>query len=505
MKARATRRQFLEAASAATAAVAVSCLRVDPLLGQGVPRSGRTVQQAGLIVPSNLLTPDDFTYLGSVGLPLISDAAGRFGYSNGAISGRVVSGDIHLFVCQTEDGVPTGSTDAVCEVLYNGIGSRTTYLTNWGDVTKGQRVTGAGNERPIRGLLWDPESSQLFWAYGDKYNVGAFHDPSVGASTLTGSDNHGVTAYGPWRIGPTVSQKTRGYMYHLPAAMQQALGSGKRIASGAPITSGNATSPWGAFATAWAPPASTTAASSKSNTAVAIQCKDLIYTDINNKQSRPPDTDICGWVHYGETDADGHQPQANVVQDGSGCTADGKLCGAVFNKALTTFNSLDHFTAATWIDGAKKQGVVYIGQVCRTIEGFHYAGNGRNHQWYGPTQDYPSHHYCVHGQDGAAYSQGTGEATSTMLSSLYIYDPADLLQVAIGAKRPSDVVPGTDGFDMGQIAHGESAFPSKAPGLYAFGGCWFEPASKLLFVTQVNGELFAEEPQPIVHVFSVDC
>lgn len=456
-------------------------------------------------ISTAVLRPTDFTYLGSVLLPQSDGAGLKPGFSTGAISGRVVAGQINLLITQASQQVPTG-TDAVMEVQYTGVGTTCPLVTNWGDVTKGKRVTGHGNAAPIRGLHWDTVTSQLFWAYGDAYNSGSPDwDPCIGTSTLTGSSNSGVTAYGPWRLGPEVSQKTRGYLYALPTAIQTALGGGKRIASGAPITSGNVSSPYGAFAAAWAPVANSTAANTTGNNTYAISGTTLIYTDITNPQARIADCDGCGWTHYGETNAFGHQPQLNTTQNGSGCTVDGDLCGVTLASLGPVFNSVDKFTGATWIDGASKQGLVYIGQLARTLAGYTYAGNGRNHVTYGPNQG-PGLALCPHGQNGLNYNTGTGESTTTMMSALYIYDPADLLAVANGTKSNIGLVPATDGYDMSLISHSGAAFPQLAGGLYAYGGCWFEPASKLFFVTQTNADVTNPyEPQPIVHVFSVNC
>src|SRR5580765_7282420 len=65
-----------------------------------------------------VLTPDDLTYLGSATLPLDVDGQTRFGYSTGALSGRVVDGAIHLFVTGAQ--AETGWMDPVYEVAWTG-------------------------------------------------------------------------------------------------------------------------------------------------------------------------------------------------------------------------------------------------------------------------------------------------------------------------------------------------------------------------------------------------
>ncbi len=451
-------------------------------------------------VSATVVQPSDFTYLGSVNVPSAGEGGTYFGFSNARLSGRVVTGAIHLFLTQTNPSVG-GQTDAVAELLYTNISTPLTLVTNWGDITKGQRVTQSPGALPMGGLYWDTVASQLWWTYGQVYSGNNVYNPSIGTSTLSGSDNSGVTAYGPWRLGPDVSQKTRGYLYPLRSDIVTALG-GKRFAVGSPLTSGNSSSPWGAYAAAFTPPANgTTPSVVNDNASIAATCTDLIFTDIDHKQYRPGDTDQCAWLHYGETDTLGAQPQNNTTQDGTGCTVNGQLCGVTLISGPTAWLGIDTLATATGIYGATKSGVVYIGAVCRTLAGYTYPGNGRNHIWYGPTQA-SGQHLCPHGQNGYQYGQSTGEGTITMLSSLYIYDPADLLAVATGTKSATQLPPVTDGYDLSQIPHPNGAsFPQVAESFAAYGGCWFEPTNKLLFVSdaaRANG-------LPVIHVFSVNC
>src|SRR5262249_26617763 len=209
-----------------------------------------------------------------------------------------------------------------------------------------------------------------------------------------------------------------------------------------------------------------TPASNTANTSdVAALCTDLIFSDINTRQSRVPDTDQCGWVHYGETDSLGAQPQSNPTQNGSGCTVNGQLCGATPLSPATGFTTIDSLSAATGIYGSTKSGVVYIGSICRTLPGYTYAGNGRNHVTYGPTQQ-PGSHLCVHGQNHFQYSQSTGDSTQTMMSALYIYNPADLLAVAQRSKSATLLPPTTDCYDLSQVSRPNGVqFPQMAQSL----------------------------------------
>ena len=108
--------------------------------------------------------------------------------------------------------------DLVHEVSYPGYGSsiatapRAAVIRTWGDVYQGKRLIANPNVFPTRGLHW--ANDQLYWAYGDAYNVVSNHDPSIGTSVLNADGS--VQAYGPWRTQEH-SQKTRGYMLTVPA------------------------------------------------------------------------------------------------------------------------------------------------------------------------------------------------------------------------------------------------------------------------------------------------
>jgi hypothetical protein len=441
-----------------------------------------------------VLTPADFTYLGAATLPLDTNGQTRFGYSTGALSGRVVNGAVHLFITGAQ--ADTGWMDPVYEIAWHGAGTRCTLVTNWGDITMGTRVSAAGNPCPLHGLLWDEQSEQLMWAYMDQYNVGGSHDPSLGASQLIPS---GVIASGPWRLTDHCA-RVGGYLVTLPDALASLLG-GKRFGAGAPIGSGNASSAWGAYLSAFTlPPAGTPADTT-------IPTTNLIYADFDHKQARADDVDECGWTHYGERDSQGAEPQFNPVQDGRGCTVNGELCGVQYGP-FTTFTPVDSLSAAAFVSGAQKHGLVLIGQLARTIAAHaaEYGALGRCHVWYGPAQQYGSEKLCAHGQNDTRYgSTATGPGVTTMQSSLFIYDPDDLAKAGQGACSPVLLPPTTDAADLSQVAHRGTPFPQLVSyGICTFGGAWWEPASQTLFVSECHAE-WQGEWRPVIHAFQVAC
>jgi hypothetical protein len=451
-------------------------------------------------VARTVLTPADFTYLGAAGLPLDTEGQTRFGYSTGALSGRVVDGAIHLFITGAQ--ADTGWNDPVYEVAWTGPGTRCALVTAWGDVTCGARVSAAGNPTPLHGLLWDPVTAQLLWTYMDQYNVTGAPDPCLGASRLT---PHGPVAAGPWRLTDH-AQRVGGYLVGLPDTLVDAAG-GVRFAAGAPIGSGNASAPWGAFLAAFALPPAGTPPDPADTWHVTIPTTHLIYSDLDHRQAREGDVDECGWTHYGEADSQGAEPQWNPTQNGTGCTVNGELCGASHGP-FTTFTPLDAISAAAYVAGAHKHGVVLIGQLARTIAAHaaEYGAYGRCHVWYGPCQTFGTHKLCAHGQNDTRYGcTATGPGTTTMQSSVFIYDPDDLAQAAAGTRSPILLPPTTDAADLSQVAHQGAPFPQLvAHGLCAFGGAWFEPASRTLFVSECHAE-WQGEWRPVVHAFQVAC
>jgi hypothetical protein len=296
-----------------------------------------------------------------------------------------------------------------------------------------------------------------------------------------------------------------GYLVTLPDSLAQLLG-GKKFGAGAPIGSGNANSAWGAYLSAFAlPPAGTPPDTDPSH--ITIPTKNLIYSDINHRQPREGDVDECGWTHYGESDSKGAQPQFNPVQDGSGCTVNGELCGVQYGP-FHTFTSIDALSAAAFVSGTQKHGLVLIGQMARTIAAHatEYGALGRCHVWYGPAQEYGKRKMCAHGQNDTRYgSEATGPSCTTMQSSLFIYNPDAFAAVAGGSASPILLPPSTDAADLSQVAHEGAAFPQVVSyGFCTFGGSWYESNSQTLFVSEVHAE-WQGEWRPVIHAFRVVC
>jgi hypothetical protein len=408
-----------------------------------------------------VLTQSDFKYAGVFTLPA---GETKMGFSNGAIAGRRVGGEVHLFVC---GGKPSG--DPVSEIVVPTPGRdplqapRAKLIRAWGDVYTNRRATQTGGGIITRGLLW--ANDQLYWSFGDEYNVAGAHDPSIGTTVLNADGS--MRTYGPWRTAET-SQKTRGYMVNIPSWFQQYT-EGRGVAVGAPITSGNASSPWGAMLNAVTFPQNSVPADKPGDGHSSIPCQRLVYRDMEHKQKRDTNYKFCGW---------------NTQYD---CSK-----GTWTKPGTPEFNGIDMMTAAAWIDLPNKHGVVMLGQLSTAITNYNYGGGDSvPHYWYGPN-------VCCHGQSGAPASVSTGDATGSTVPYFWIYDPNDLAKAAQKQADPWS-------FDPKSVfpAYAVSNITNRAGALYFFGGAHFDAESRTLFVSEIFADSIGGEPLPIIHVFTI--
>jgi hypothetical protein len=295
----------------------------------------------------------------------------------------------------------------------------------------------------------------------------------VGLSLLNADGS--VAAYGPWRTSEH-SQRTRGYMTSIPSWFSSAYLSGNSLSIGAPITSGNQQSPWGAAALAFTPPSPGTAAdpvqssSSYGSERYAINVSRMILNDLAKPQARDANYKRCGW---------------NVLYE---CSA-----GSTLAPGTPFFQDIDMMSGAAWVDLPDKRGVVFFGQLATKLAGFNYGSDDLPHIWYGMDT-------CCHGQSGKPVWEATGPGTPTSVPYIWIYDPMDLAAVAQGHVKPDGVTPKAI-FPVSAIS---SAFPSRV-GLYYWGGAHFDPASRLLFVASTYDDTTTNslEPRPVVRVFHI--
>lgn len=462
------RRRFLQLTAAAAAGTALY--------------PGTALNAAG----TSILTPEDFRYLGLFKLP-IDDPTGartRFGYSLGALAIRRIAGEVRIFVTGSNGTAGGGDynrfSDALYEVSYPGVGSfaeapRASLIRNWGDIYGGRRVLRDTNQAPTtRGLLYD--NGRIWWGYGSQYFTGFDPDPSIGVSYLNDAAGT-VSSFGPWRTQEH-SQRTRGYWTTIPSDFANANTGGRRLAIGAPVTSGNAQGPRGSVLyalddfdpTRLAPD---TAGYTNGTIPYSLGMKRLIHHDATNPQERNSNYKICGW---------------NVLYDYSQ--------GSWIKPGEPTFNNdslaLDYFSACAWVQTPTKAGLVYFGSMTDVVPGFDYAGDTVPHLWYGP-----SNMKCCHGQTGLTW--GTGPQSPTQVPTMCIYNPDDIARAANGLVSPWGF-PAATFRRLNTIAPGGINPLISAP--YQFGGAVFDPVESLLFLCEVDREIVGE-PRPVVHVFQI--
>lgn len=161
-----------------------------------------------------VLAPADIEYVGAIRMP----ASGVDTFSSyGAIGGRIVDGNTHLFVYTS----PVANQWGVAEISVAGLtpnpsdytaAPRATLVMDYGDIFHDKRVSyrsGVEYDQSaylLRGLpdslIWRPESNCLYWSFHDNYNTTANLDYTLGCSTLN-STTGSSTAYGPWLIAGT--------------------------------------------------------------------------------------------------------------------------------------------------------------------------------------------------------------------------------------------------------------------------------------------------------------
>ena len=139
-----SRREFLRLCGAGVTATGGGLLLgTERVVSAQVPRAPSNVH----IGSPRALASSDLTYLGMVRCPqdqgmTLADA--RFGFSYGALTGRTVGSDIHLFISGKEG---SGWNSLVCELIYPG--NPKTALAQapacrisrfWGDIYHGKRL-----------------------------------------------------------------------------------------------------------------------------------------------------------------------------------------------------------------------------------------------------------------------------------------------------------------------------------------------------------------------------
>jgi hypothetical protein len=453
-----------------------------------------------------LLTPEDFTYLGMFAAPPDTGAGDSWGffYQRGSITGRYVDGELRLLMTGTGDAPSNGYNGyQLYELTIPSEGSWTTnpntapYATlikNWGAMSAGIRPIVDTNGSVMAGILWDESRNAVWYAYGARYNVSGWNDPSIGMAVLD-DDAGTLTKYGHWRTR-TGSKRTGGYMMAIPQAIADAHFGGRTLGLGASTTSGNATAPWGPvlqpaafvadYLTRPADALETVPGESAPNGPTGAQPRwsidtlDTLFHSISNKKARYTDADdyrYCGWGSTPGTNDPGIPPYD---------CANGSWVIEVPNVWY-----LDACFAGVWIDVGTKYGVCFFARINVPSDTYPVV-----HQWYGPGP-------CCHGQSDVRKADSTpGDQSSSMRNHLLIYDPQEFIDSANGDIQPWELQE-TYVADMAETYFAGSA--EWEDDAYKIDGSWFDATTNRLYVVKGDrdGRNGGSPGRPMIYVFEV--
>jgi hypothetical protein len=462
------RRRFLTGVAAGAGLAPLAGLTMSLGTSSAAPASAVD----NLCTGPTVLAPNDLSYLGKINLPDDDPGSGvRMGYSRGTFTGRRVNGELRLFITGSVggNGDYRNEKDAIYEVRAV-LNQRASLVRNWGNVAAGRQLLRDMQQEPtIRGLYYS--AGRLWWAYGSNYFNGFEPDPSIGCSLLNDATG-AVTKFGPWRTQEH-SQMTRGYMVEIPS--DYAFAGGRRIAVGAPVTSGNAQGPRGAVLTAmdtFDPAALPPDIAGNGITHVSVGGKRMIFHDYQHPQERNANYKKCGWnVDYDSSKGGYVKPGTPSFENPDGM-------------------ALDTVSAAAWVRTPTCEGIVFIGQITDIVPGKSYPTDGMPHMWYGPQAV-----ECPHGHDSGA--AGTGPKSTSEVPMLWIYDPA----VVASASTPWGF-PAAHAVRLNTLPNVGSNIYQQAIYPYHYGNAWFDATDNRLYVSEINAE-HQGEPRPVIHVFSV--
>jgi hypothetical protein len=234
----------------------------------------------------------------------------------------------------------------------------------------------------LNGLYWDEPDQRLYWSSGDLYNAVRPDDPAVGFSTLNDVTGAVQDVQGPWRFSGRGVKATMGGVLSIPQWFAGQYCDGRRLGAGfGGYWSIVATGPahMGPALCAFAPPDPGTNRARSS-----VDFTTLVGYPFNAKPYTTPDR--CHRDTDYHTEFDGWNPKDGV---GYWSWTDMIWQGAV------------------WIDRPTRHGVLFMPTL------------GRGRTWYANATLNAEH--CVH--------------------AWYVYDPAQLADVARGKKKQWQVQP----------------------------------------------------------------
>jgi hypothetical protein len=500
----------------------------------------------------SLLTPADFSYVGDLYVPYITQT---YPSSRGSLTSRTVGESRRLLMLGTNgnpDLNPNATHVMEMEVpqtaggapqvtfLPDGtnVSGRATHVRDWGE--PGGRL-GQGQNNGVAyykfGILWDEEDQRLHQSYGHWYGTPQTQNPVVVAATLNGDGT--TTLQGPWRGSSVIDWSAQwGNMMIVPEWARTTFGFPKVAVhafrtvqfsfAGMMLygyTPPDATSPRDT-------PSDWTTGDTSRNTATSFTWTPMIHHPGNaagspdgvaHPQAMPTwsgDRYACnGGCNYPvyEGTIDGPEPGTQSYWCSRTVAADTPLLlarnfnavgtdvgtsGRNYNDILASAN--DGLWATGWIDTGNKHGLLSLGII--QTEGHLWYGNYNHHEELGA----PPVGTCWHGLQ-IMWGGGTGNTGTQCLPYFQIIDPEELAPVVAGTRDPWNVpiaYSGNAKTGFGDDDRWTTALPThfESGQLGTYGGITsmqFPDGNWYVFISQTGVDLDINGRWPVVKVFRV--
>lgn len=477
--------------------------------------SGRAGRAASALIPSSLcytaqsvISPSDISYVGAIRMPQNGvDTSGSYG----GLTGRIVDGQVHLFVYGIHR-LNLSQSDFVYELGDPGAGynpdytaaPRATLIKDWGDIYHGKRQTWESNGSAVDlstwqipdGLYWNEQTQLLYWTYFDTYNTTARPDWGLGATSLDLASGTS-TAYGPWR---TKAVDADGRAFYGPWRCRYLLNnpSNNSMLCGSGQTSGVHTTPWGPDLYGGRPWPTAATPSGFGSPDLNLPDRLLEYYFMGNQQSANY-VDNQGKVH-GNLRAFRRTVNKPVFEPFPS-NYQNLTVNPALNNGVGSWTDMDFTTGGIWLNLTNKRGVIFSAALSGSAvqdPTSPLAG----HVWY--RNSGLGHDTCTHGISSPVPI--TGPVSTASFPALIIYNPDDLLAVKGGQMQDYRVDP-VAVLDLEQAFNIKTAPITVVGAAKSVRGFYFDPVRKYLFVLANRADDTRAGPvflESLIHVFRIN-
>ena len=478
-------------------------LLIAPLISLGRTPQPPGTQEGRHSSSRRVLTASDITYVGAFRMPPNTDTAWAFG----SLSGRLVNGQVHLFVAGNNT---TNPHDQVYEIVDPGSGYTTDYTkapratlyANWGDIYHGRRISfDAATGTPLTlqyllpgGFFWNDQTQLLYWTYRDGYNVSLRPDWGLGATSLGDPATGTSTAYGPWRAAARDADHR---MFYGPwrCLYLFARPSDGSLMCGSTPQSGDSGSPFGPDAYGGAPwPTKTTPAGFRAPDLV-LSTRSLEYYFMGAPNA-PNHFDELGALH-GAFRSFRRTNEQTLWEPG----LEGLRANPALNKGIGSWGETDGTNGAIWLELANTRAVIFSAGLAGAVSQDPTDCVNASHTWYANAGVHPPIGACSHGCPPPVGS-ATGPVTTASFPAFIIYNPDDLASVEAGtipdySPNPTATIDLVTTYGLPKLgANG---------GVKTDGGFYFDPVRKYLFTVsqQADDSDGRYAVHAVIHVFAI--